>query len=64
MTRDYSAFSTTDIDWPVERIAAGERKKEVELGSVRLCKHLLRTVSIQVTLTPLLTDKRIQVAQI
>lgn len=37
---DYSASSTTDIDWPVERIAAGERKKEVELGSVLVCKHL------------------------
>lgn len=37
---DYSASSTTDIDRPVERIAAGERKKEVELGSVLVCKHL------------------------
>ena len=35
---DYSASSTTEIDWPVER--AGERKKEVELGSVLVCKHL------------------------
>lgn len=36
---DYSASSTTDIDWPVESLAAGKIEKEVELGSVLVCKH-------------------------